>query len=426
MSGYEYEGKDPGRDIDRDFEKMLRESKYDLSRIASAEESMRDFVPKALRDKQKLRERSEERSEERRDEEHRDKDTRSVGDKGGSGSSTNGPVASGETPPQTLPDRQKLREHRYEEDGHSVGAKGGSNSSPNGSVASGGVPPQPQRNEPGDEVSSEVEVAEEVEDTPQTEVAPDEVTTADPEPDEAENETEGVVEQESSEQGVTEKPPEKKKKKKRKKKNKEGVPGPLQLRGVNGEPLDVTVLGIPRFSYEGEAAHPREIPMAVVTAIRQELIRLGAPELGDGARAKPLSTSSLLTALAMSALDLEIPGVDENTKRAAEVLRTGQGRIVAVESKVEQVAESQEETYQQLRLVRERSVNTEKLLQELELVMTWLLVDRITPQIHNTADPNTIELAHKTVLSVRSRLRKQADQLREDELLRQGRGQIVE
>lgn len=207
-------------------------------------------------------------------------------------------------------------------------------------------------------------------------------------------------------------------------------PVPMALRHRDGSEIPTTIEGDVRFAFDGDSTRPRDLPVIIVQAIRDELTRLGAPELGSAptpkTQSKTLSSGSLITALAMSALDIEIPGVDENTRRAAEVLRTGQGRVVAIEMKVEQVLDNQQRAQKDLDTMTKRALSAEKQLYELELMLTWLLVDKTEPRLFNQATATSIDLTHKTVVDARAKLREKARELSKDESVQRGNLKIVE
>lgn len=207
-------------------------------------------------------------------------------------------------------------------------------------------------------------------------------------------------------------------------------PVPMALRHRDGSEIPTTIEGDVRFTFDGDSTRPRDLPAIIVQAIREELARLGAPELGavptPKTQSKTLSSGSLITALAMSALDIEIPGVDENTRRAAEVLRTGQGRVAAIEMKVEQVLDNQQRAQKDLDTMTKRALSAEKQLYELELMLTWLLVDKTEPRLFNQATATSIDLTHKTVVDARAKLRDKARELSKDESVQRGNLRIVE
>ena len=207
-------------------------------------------------------------------------------------------------------------------------------------------------------------------------------------------------------------------------------PAPMALRHRDGSEIPTTIEGDVRFTFDGDSTRPRDLPAVIVQAIRDELTRLGAPELGavptPKTQSKTLSSGSLITALAMSALDIEIPGVDENTRRAAEVLRTGQGRVAAIEMKVEQVLDNQQRAQKDLDVMTKRALSAEKQLYELELMLTWLLVDKTEPRLFNQATATSIDLTHKTVVDARAKLRDKARELSKDESVQRGNLKIVE
>lgn len=207
-------------------------------------------------------------------------------------------------------------------------------------------------------------------------------------------------------------------------------PAPMALRHRDGSEIPTTIEGDARFTFDGASTRPRELPAVIGQAIREELVRLGAPELGASSTSKTqnktLSTGSLVTALVMSALDIEIPGVDENTRRAAEVLRTGQGRVAAIEMKVEQVLDNQQRAQKDLDAMTKRALGAEKQLYELELMLTWLLVDKTEPRLFNQATATSIDLTHKTVVDARAKLREKARELSKDESVQRGNLRIVE
>lgn len=205
---------------------------------------------------------------------------------------------------------------------------------------------------------------------------------------------------------------------------------PMALRHRDGSEIPTTIEGDVRFAFDGDSTRPRDLPTIIVQAIRDELTRLGAPELGAAptpkTQSKTLSSGSLITALAMSALDIEIPGVDENTRRAAEVLRTGQGRVAAIEMKVEQVLDNQQRAQKDLDAMTKRALSAEKQLYELELMLTWLLVDKTEPRLFNNATATSIDLTNKTVVDARAKLREKARELSKDESVQRGNLRIVE
>lgn len=207
-------------------------------------------------------------------------------------------------------------------------------------------------------------------------------------------------------------------------------PVPMALRHRDGSEIPTTIEGDVRFAFDGDSTRPRDLPAIIVQAIRDELTRLGAPELGavptPKTQSKTLSSGSLITALAMSALDIEIPGVDENTRRAAEVLSTGQGRVAAIEMKVEQVLDNQQRAQKDLDAMTKRALSAEKQLYELELMLTWLLVDKTEPRLFNQATALSIDLTHKTVVDARAKLREKARELSKDESVQRGNLKIVE
>ena len=207
-------------------------------------------------------------------------------------------------------------------------------------------------------------------------------------------------------------------------------PAPMALRHRDGSEIPTTIEGDVRFTFDGDSTRPRDLPAIIVQAIRDELTRLGAPELGAAptpkTQSKTLSSGSLITALVMSALDIEIPGVDENTRRAAEVLRTGQGRVAAIEMKVEQVLDNQQRAQKDLDAMTKRALSAEKQLYELELMLTWLLVDKTEPRLFNNVTATSIDLTHKTVVDARAKLRDKARELSKDESVQRGNLKIVE
>lgn len=272
--------------------------------------------------------------------------------------------------------------------GQHGGSGGHSSAAPGATSGIGATPPQPQRDEPGDAIT----------------------------------EAEGV--NSSARESETPSEPQKE------------VGGqsfetsPMTLRHRDGSEIPVTIEGDASFTFDGEKKRPRDMPAVIDQAIRDELTRLGAPALGAALTAstqsKALSFASLITALAMSSLDIEIPGVDENTRRAAEVLRTGQGRVAAIEMKVEQVLDNQQRAQKDLDAMTRRALSAEKQLYELELMLTWLLVDKTEPRLFNSATAMSIDLSNKTVLDARAKLREKARELDRAESVQRGQLRIVE
>ena len=62
----------------------------------------------------------------------------------------------------------------------------------------------------------------------------------------------------------------------------------------------------------------------------------------------------------------------------------------------------------------------------MELMLTWLMVDRTEASLFNNATATSIDLTHKTVVEARARLRDKARDLSNDETVRRGSGRIVE
>lgn len=273
--------------------------------------------------------------------------------------------------------------------GQHGGNGGHSSAAPGATSGIGATPPQPQRDEPGDAiteaegVNSSARESETPSGEPQKEVGDQSFETS-----------------------------------------------PMALRHRDGSEIPVTIEGDASFTFDGEKKRPRGMPAVIDQAIRDELTRLGAPALGAALTAstqsKALSFASLITALAMSSLDIEIPGVDENTRRAAEVLRTGQGRVAAIEMKVEQVLDNQQRAQKDLDAMTKRALSAEKQLYELELMLTWLLVDKTEPLLFNQVTSSAIDLTNKTVLDARARLREKARELDRAESMQRGQLRIVE
>lgn len=287
--------------------------------------------------------------------------------------------------------------------GASNNAGGGNAGGPAGASGVGSAPPEPQRNEPDDLITeADSAVADLDEKTSSVGEAHRDEPIEHSEPDsDAQPQVERVYE-----------------------------PAPMALRHRDGSEIPTTIEGDVRFTFDGDATRPRDLPAIIVQAIRNELTRLGAPKLGAAptpkTQSKTLSSGSLITALAMSALDIEIPGVDENTRRAAEVLRTSQGRVAAIEMKVEQVLDNQQHAQKDLDAMTKRALSAEKQLYELELMLTWLLVDKTEPRLFNNATATSIDLTNKTVVDARAKLREKARELSKDESVQRGNLKIVE
>ena len=276
---------------------------------------------------------------------------------------------------------------RRQSGGGANGSNNAGNASPAGASGVGSAPPEPQRNEPDDLIT------------------------------EKDADVEQVSQNNPEDRQLDVNAP-------------SATPVPMALRHRDGSEIPTTIEGDVRFAFDGDSTRPRDLPAIIVQAIRDELTRLGAPELGaiptPKTQSKTLSSGSLITALAMSALDIEIPGVDENTRRAAEVLRTGQGRVAAIEMKVEQVLDNQQRAQKDLDAMTKRALNAEKQLYELELMLTWLLVDKTEPRLFNQATATSIDLTHKTVVDARAKLRDKARELSKDESVQRGNLRIVE
>lgn len=296
----------------------------------------------------------------------------------------------------------------------SGGGANGSNNAGNASSAGvsgvGSAPPEPQRNEPDDLIiEADSAVADLDEKTSSVGEAHHDEPIEHSEPD-----SDAQQPQQQLQQSV----------------ERLYEPVPMAMRHRDGSEIPMTIEGDVRFAFDGDSTRPRDLPAIIVQAIRDELTRLGAPELGAAptpkTQSKTLSSGSLITALVMSALDIEIPGVDENTRRAAEVLRTGQGRVAAIEMKVEQVLDNQQRAQKDLDAMTKRALSAEKQLYELELMLTWLLVDKTEPRLFNQATATSIDLTNKTVVDARAKLREKARELSKDESVQRGNLKIVE
>ena len=295
---------------------------------------------------------------------------------------------------------------RRQSGGGANGSNNAGNASSAGASGVGSAPPEPQRNEPDDLITeADSAVADLDEKTSSVGEAHRDEPIEHGEPD-----SDAQQPQQSAERLYE--------------------PVPMALRHRDGSEIPTTIEGDVRFAFDGDSTRPRDLPAIIVQAIREELARLGAPELGAAptpkTQSKTLSSGSLITALAMSALDIEIPGVDENTRRAAEVLRTGQGRVAAIEMKVEQVLDNQQHAQKDLDAMTKRALSAEKQLYELELMLTWLLVDKTEPRLFNNATATSIDLTHKTVVDARAKLREKARELSKDESVQRGNLRIVE
>ena len=295
---------------------------------------------------------------------------------------------------------------RRQSGGGANGSNNAGSAAPAGASGVGSAPPEPQRNEPDDLITeADSAVADLDEKTSSVGEAHHDEPIEHGEPDSDAQQPQQSVERLYE-------------------------PVPMALRHRDGSEIPTTIEGDVRFAFDGDSTRPRDLPAIIVQAIRDELTRLGAPELGAAptpkTQSKTLSSGSLITALVMSALDIEIPGVDENTRRAAEVLRTGQGRVAAIEMKVEQVLDNQQRAQKDLDAMTKRALNAEKQLYELELMLTWLLVDKTEPRLFNNATATSIDLTNKTVVDARAKLREKARELSKDESVQRGNLRIVE
>lgn len=299
---------------------------------------------------------------------------------------------------------------RRQSGGGANGSNNAGNASSAGASGVGSAPPEPQRNEPDDLITeADSAVADLDEKTSSVGEAHHDEPIEHSEPDSDAQQPQQQLQQ--SAERLYE-------------------PVPMALRHRDGSEIPTTIEGDVRFAFDGDSTRPRDLPAIIVQAIRDELTRLGAPELGAAptpkTQSKTLSSGSLITALAMSALGIEIPGVDENTRRAAEVLRTGQGRVAAIEMKVEQVLDNQQRAQKDLDTMTKRALSAEKQLYELELMLTWLLVDKTEPRLFNNATATSIDLTNKTVVDARAKLREKARELSKDESVQRGNLKIVE
>jgi hypothetical protein len=297
--------------------------------------------------------------------------------------------------------------------GNANGGNNAGNGSPVGASGVGSTPPEPQRNEPDDLITEA-----------------DSITGTDTGVDLDEKASPTGEAHQDEHAHIEHSKPDSDAQQSQQSAERLYEPVPMALRHRDGSEIPTTIEGDVRFAFDGDSTRPRDLPAIIVQAIRDELTRLGAPELGAAptpkTQSKTLSSGSLITALVMSALDIEIPGVDENTRRAAEVLRTGQGRVAAIEMKVEQVLDNQQRAQKDLDAMTKRALSAEKQLYELELMLTWLLVDKTEPRLFNNATATSIDLTHKTVVDARAKLRDKARELSKDESVQRGNLRIVE
>ena len=100
--------------------------------------------------------------------------------------------------------------------------------------------------------------------------------------------------------------------------------------------------------------------------------------------------------------------------------------MAAIEMKVEQVLDNQQRAQKDLDAMTKRALGAEKQLYELELMLTWLLVDKTEPRLFNNATATSIDLTNKTVVDARAKLREKARELSKDESVQRGNLRIVE
>ena len=199
---------------------------------------------------------------------------------------------------------------RRQSGGGTNGSNNAGNASPAGASGVGSAPPEPQRNEPDDLITeADSAVADLDEKTSSVGEAHHDEPIEHSEPDSDVQQPQQQLQQ--SAERLYE-------------------PVPMALRHRDGSEIPTTIEGDVRFAFDGDSTRPRDLPAIIVQAIRDELTRLGAPELGAAptpkTQSKTLSSGSLITALVMSAptsrspVSTRTPGVQPKCCAQARVV----------------------------------------------------------------------------------------------------------
>lgn len=170
------------------------------------------------------------------------------------------------------------------------------------------------------------------------------------------------------------------------------------------------------FSFEGAGLSIKGVPAVVTDGVRDVLRQAGA----DGVEV--LGNAALVTALAVTCLDLDVEGLDHNTLLAVQVLRQRQPQLAEVQHRLGQLASQGRESRDLMARCDDRLTRCDRTLDRIELVLSYMVADRLAvlPDSQSTT-PGNVRLTQPVVLTARERLRDEADRQRAADRLRSGR-----
>lgn len=170
------------------------------------------------------------------------------------------------------------------------------------------------------------------------------------------------------------------------------------------------------FSFEGAGLSIKGVPAVVTDGVRDVLKQAGAEGV------EVLGNAALVTALAVTCLDLDVEGLDRNTQLAVQVLRQRQPQLAGVQHRLGQLAAQGRDSRDLMTRCDDRLSRCDRTLDRIELVLSYMVADRLAvlPDSQSTT-PGNVRLTQPVVLTARERLRDEADRQRAADRLRSGR-----
>lgn len=170
------------------------------------------------------------------------------------------------------------------------------------------------------------------------------------------------------------------------------------------------------FSFEGAGLSIKGVPAVVTDGVRDALRQAGAEGV------EVLGNAALVTALAITCLDLDVEGLDRNTRLAVQVLRQRQPQLAGVQHRLGQLAAQGRDSRDLMTRCDDRLSRCDRTLDRIELVLSYMVADRLAvlPDSQSTT-PGNVRLTQPVVLTARERLRDEADRQRAADRLRSGR-----
>ena len=170
------------------------------------------------------------------------------------------------------------------------------------------------------------------------------------------------------------------------------------------------------FSFEGAGLSIKGVPAVVTDGVRDVLRQAGAEGV------EVLGNAALVTALAVTCLDLDVEGLDRNTQLAVQVLRQRQPQLAGVQHRLGQLAVQGRDSRDLMTRCDDRLLRCDRTLDRIELVLSYMVADRLAvlPDSQSTT-PGNVRLTQPVVLTARERLRDEADRQRAADRLRSGR-----